>query len=242
MKKTDQGRTTETQDRARQPAAGQQREPSQTTTAPSGRSDQDSRTGPRRDTSREATTGSSLNVAPEVQTKFTNVIERQNVRSVTNVNFSVSVGSTIPRSVRLYDVPREIVVSNPEFRGKKYVVIRDEIVIIEPRTHKIVAIIPRSGRATTGTTDRQSTSARIQLAPEERRIIRETVINQQQVPRCEDVRISVGVELPHSIELRPFPEVVVREVPEIRSYQFCVMHQDVVIVDPREYRIVEVIK
>ena len=189
--------------------------------------------------------GASSNVPPQVQSRFTEVIERQRVRPVNDVNISVSVGAPLPRSVRVYDVPRDVVEIYPEFRGKRYTVVLDEIVVIEPRTNQVVAVLPRSGRATTGTTTstttRQSTSSRIQLAPEQRRMIRETVISQS-APRCDQVEITVGHDVPRSIDLRMFPEDIMRDIPEIRSYRFCVRNDEVVLIDPNEYRIVEVIE
>jgi hypothetical protein len=252
MNRTGQGRPDRANQRGersqdRAPGAGRQGQTGQSTTAPSGRSGDRAGSRPdttRQDTSRQdrSTTSTSVNVRPEVQERFTRVIERQNIRS--DVNISVSVGSPLPRSVRVYDVPREIVEISPEFRGRKYTVVRDEIVIIEPRTNKVVAVIPRSGRATTGTTTsvRQTASSRLQLAPEKRRLIRETVIREQSTPRCEDLTITVGESVPRTIRLGPFPEDIVREVPEIRSYRFCVQNDEVVLIDPTEYRIVEVIE
>jgi len=120
-------------------------------------------------------------------------------------------------------------------------VVRDEIVIIEPSTHKVVTVIQRSGRSTTGAAPSTTSSSRLQLAPEKRRMIRETVIKEQAAPRCSDVQMQVGTEVSRSIRLNPFPEEVVREVPEIRSYQFCIKDNDVVLVDPGEHRIIEVL-
>jgi hypothetical protein len=204
--------------------------------------------GGRSSTSSSTSTSGSAAAKPEVQSKFTEVIEKQRVKPVTNVNFSVSVGSTVPRSVHFYDVPRDIVTIYPEYRGKKFIVVRDEIVIIEPGTKKVVAVMPRSARTTTGastsgtsTSMRQSTSSKLQLAPEKRRVIRETVIKEQAAPRCVDLQVSVGAEVPRSLQLRHLPDVVVTEVPEIRSYDFCLNGDDVVLIDPSDYRIVEVI-
>ncbi len=204
--------------------------------------------GGRNSTSSSASTSGSAAAKPEVQSKFTEVIEKQRVKPVTNVNFSVSVGSTVPGSVHFYDVPRDIVTIYPEYRGKKFIVVRDEIVIIEPGTKKVVAVMPRSGRTTTGTSTsgtstsvRQSTSSKLQLAPEKRRVIRETVIKEQAAPRCTDLQVSIGAEVPRSLQLRHLPDMVVSEVPEIRSYDFCLSGDDVVLIDPSDYRIVEVI-
>jgi hypothetical protein len=57
------------------------------------------------------------------------------------VNFSLSVGVTVPRTVRVFDLPPEIVTIVPAYRGYKYVIVEDEILIIDPRTLRIVAVI-----------------------------------------------------------------------------------------------------
>jgi len=212
------------------------------------RTDSNSRSSTTNQNNQTSTTQGSTNtgaVTQEKQTKFNAVIEKQRIQPVTNANFSVSVGTSIPRSVQLHQVPRDIVTVYPEYRGKEFVVVHDEIVIVEPGTRKIVTVIPRSGRATTGTsTSRTSTSSssRLQLAPEKRRLIRETVIKERSAPRCSDLEMSVGAEVPRSLQLRPLPDLIVQDVPAIRSYEFCVKDDDVVLVDPSDYRIVEVIQ
>jgi hypothetical protein len=69
-----------------------------------------------------------------------------NVQPLTNVEFSVSVGSTVPTSVTtLYDCPdnvERILTGLPEC---KYIVVRDQIVILEPRTRRIVTVIEHRG-------------------------------------------------------------------------------------------------
>jgi hypothetical protein len=54
---------------------------------------------------------------------------------------SVSVGTRIPSSVRVHTLPQEVIVIYPEWRGYDYILVGDQIVIISPRTHEIVAII-----------------------------------------------------------------------------------------------------
>lgn|SRR5262249_24358528 len=193
--------------------------------------------------SAQGSTTNSTSVTAEQQTKFNQVIEKQKVQSINNVNFSVSVGSTVPASVRFHDVPREIVTIYPQYRDKKFIVVHDEIVIIEPRSHKIVSVIPRSGRATTGTSTsvRQTTSSKLQLSPEKRRKIHDVVMRERVSPAREDIRVTVGEDVPRTLEFHTFSEEIVREVPEVRSYQFFIKGNDVVLVDPGEHRIVEVI-
>ena len=58
-----------------------------------------------------------------------------------NLNVSVSVGTRIPTSVHLYPLPQQVIVIYPEWRGYDYILVGDQIVIIDPRTHEIVAIV-----------------------------------------------------------------------------------------------------
>jgi hypothetical protein len=47
----------------------------------------------------------------------------------------------VPRSVRVVRVPDTIVEVRPEWRGFLYFVYNDEIIIVEPDSLKIVAVI-----------------------------------------------------------------------------------------------------
>jgi hypothetical protein len=58
-----------------------------------------------------------------------------------DVHFSLSVGTRVPRSVHVLDLPSDIVEIVPAYRGYKYVLVGDEIVIIDPATFEIVAVI-----------------------------------------------------------------------------------------------------
>ena len=69
------------------------------------------------------------------------MLKTSSVNRVTNVNFHVSVGTVVPQSVHLVAVPQEIVVIHPAWRGFLYFVVNDEIIIVEPGSLKIVAVI-----------------------------------------------------------------------------------------------------
>jgi hypothetical protein len=60
-----------------------------------------------------------------------------------NLNISISVGAEIPDRVRVHRLPPEIVTIAPEYRDYDYFSTDDDIVIVEPRTHRIVSQIPR---------------------------------------------------------------------------------------------------
>jgi len=57
------------------------------------------------------------------------------------VNFTLSVGAVVPRTVRIFDLPPDIVTIVPAYRGYKYVIVEEEILIIDPRTLRIIAVL-----------------------------------------------------------------------------------------------------
>jgi hypothetical protein len=78
----------------------------------------------------------------EQRTKITTVIKEQKVQPVTNVNFSVSVGTRVPRAVHLHPLPAPVIAVYPAWRGFEFILVGDEIVVIDPGTLEIVAVIP----------------------------------------------------------------------------------------------------
>jgi hypothetical protein len=94
----------------------------------------------------QSTTGqgaaaTGANLTAEQRTKISTSIKQVNVRPVTNVNFNVSVGTVVPRTVELHPLPASIIEVYPAWRGYRFVLVEDEIIIIEPSTYKIVAVI-----------------------------------------------------------------------------------------------------
>jgi len=89
------------------------------------------------------TRGGSVQLSEDQRSQIKTIIGRdRGPRFSGNVNFSVSVGTRIPRSVHIVVLPEEIVLLIPEYRGYDYFLVGDEIVIVDPRTLEIVAIIP----------------------------------------------------------------------------------------------------
>jgi len=96
-----------------------------------------------------AGTGSQTNVNvqinPEQRTRIREVILKGGHApkvSRSEVNFSIRVGTRVPRErIHLAPVPEEIVQIVPRYRGFLYFVFEDEIVIVDPKTLEIVAVI-----------------------------------------------------------------------------------------------------
>jgi hypothetical protein len=87
-----------------------------------------------------ADTSGAVKLTTEQRTKITTIIRQQKVAPA-QLNVSVRVGTHVPDSIRFYPLPVEVLVVYPEWRGYDYIMVGDEILVINPRTHEIVAII-----------------------------------------------------------------------------------------------------
>ena len=85
--------------------------------------------------------GAGAKLSTEQRTQITTVIRDQHVQPLNNVNFSISVGTRVPRDVRFHPLPREVVTVYPEWRGYEFVLVNNQIVVVDPRTYEIVAIL-----------------------------------------------------------------------------------------------------
>jgi hypothetical protein len=87
-------------------------------------------------------TRTNVNVTPEKRARIhETIIHERNAARVSSVNFDVSVGAQIARGVPLTTLPRAIVEIEPEWRDFQYFIIGQEIVIVDPRSLEIVAIV-----------------------------------------------------------------------------------------------------
>jgi hypothetical protein len=86
--------------------------------------------------------GAGARLTTEQRTRISTVIRDQHVAPVSNVSFAVSVGTRVPREIGFHPLPQEIVTIYPEWRGYEFFLVRDEIVVVDPRTLEIVAVLP----------------------------------------------------------------------------------------------------
>ena len=83
------------------------------------------------------TTG-SVTIAPEKRT-----IIRQQLGTAKPVTIKerVTVGATVPETVELQSVPETIVSDIPSVKGYRYFVYNDDVVLVDPKTRKVVTIV-----------------------------------------------------------------------------------------------------
>ena len=85
--------------------------------------------------------GAAAKLSTEQRTQITSVIKETRVQPVTNVNFAISVGTRVPRDVSFHALPPQVVTIYPEWRSYKYILVKEQIVIIDPNTYEIVAVL-----------------------------------------------------------------------------------------------------
>ena len=189
----------------------------------------------------ERSSGSAkVSINDDQRTRIAAAISSTNVRSV-NVNFRIATGVVVPRTVVLHVLPTSIVAIVPQYRGYRYFVTNDEIVIVEPRRKTIIATLPAGG---TARAQAPASAKRISFSDEQREVIRKraSTLRSSATTGAGTSRILVEQEVPATIELQEFPAEIVTEVPLVRSYRFFRQDNDVFVVDPTERRVIEIIR
>lgn len=85
--------------------------------------------------------GAGAKLSTEQRTTIRTSITKQNIQPVTNINFAISVGTRVPRSVSFHPLPADVVTVYPDWRGYEFFLVREQIVVVNPRTLEIVAVL-----------------------------------------------------------------------------------------------------
>jgi Protein of unknown function (DUF1236) len=160
----------------------------------------------------------------------------------TSGNVNVNVGEPLPGSVELLPLPPSIVDIVPEYRGYDYVVVRDEIVIVQPSTRKVVEVIHRGGE-THAMGEAIGHGHRLTLSQSQQRLIRDTVTREHLPEAQVGEQFSYGVTVPPDVMLEPVPQPLIAQIPMIEQYRMFVVGGDrIVLVDPDTREVVDVIE
>jgi hypothetical protein len=156
--------------------------------------------------------------------------------------------------VHFQPLPADVVEIAPQYRGYDFFVAREDIVIVEPSTYKIVDVLPRSGRSRAEVPASQPTAAaapsrKTTFSDNDREVIRRHARSSRTESRTEEqrttgsatssTRVRVGDRLPDSVEIRSFPDEVHRESPALREYRYIERDNRTYVVEPRERTIIE---
>jgi hypothetical protein len=80
-------------------------------------------------------------MSTEQTVRFRETLKGENAERLTGVQFSIAIGEEVPRSVHFHRLPPRIVEYAPQYRDFDYILVGDDILIVDPSTHRIVAVI-----------------------------------------------------------------------------------------------------
>jgi hypothetical protein len=181
--------------------------------------------------------GARASLSQDQRTQMREKLSSHREARVTNVNFSVNIGTRVPRDFRAVHVlPADIVTIVPQYRGYRYFIYEERVVIIHPQRYEIVEVIevdsgPRRGGSVTAT---------LSLSPPQRTLIIRH-IPRDHVARGVSIELALGAEVPSTVELYEFPEDVLVEVPSLKPYRYVVLERRVAVVDPSNRAVIEVL-
>ena len=80
-------------------------------------------------------------MSTEQNVRFRENMKGEKAERLTGVPFSISIGDEVPRSVHYYRLPARVVEYAPQYRDFDYILVGDDILILDPHSHRIVAVI-----------------------------------------------------------------------------------------------------
>ncbi len=87
-----------------------------------------------------------------------------------------------------------------------------------------------------------ATARTINITAEQRHIIKEIVLKASNVEKAPaDVDVTVGSTVPSTVTVQPFPTDVSTKVPQVKTHTFFVQGDKVIIVNPVDNKIAEVV-
>jgi hypothetical protein len=114
-----------------------------------------------------------------------------------------------------------------------------------PITAALVLILSCASSVTPAQTPAQEPaviSPKLNLTLEQRHVIREIIKDIKIEPAAAEIRVAVGEKVPQDVKLQPMPSEVARKVPQVKTHRFFVTGGQIVIVDPKDNVVAEVIK
>jgi hypothetical protein len=85
--------------------------------------------------------GAQAALSAEHHARFRGTIRSERVTPLNEVRFSVTIGEAVPRTVHLNRLPAPVLEYAPQYRGYEYILVGDNILIVDPSTLRIVAVI-----------------------------------------------------------------------------------------------------
>ena len=104
----------------------------------------------------------------------------------------------------------------------------------------MISCITPNIRAETLAQEFTTAPPKLNLTLEQRYIIKE-IIKDMKIERAPAKVLTVGDQIPHNIRLQPIPSDVAQKAPQIKTHKFFVAGKQIIIVNPRDNKVAEII-
>jgi hypothetical protein len=181
----------------------------------------------------------SSQIGERERTTIVNRLSRDRSAVSTNINIDVNVGTRLPSRAKIRPLPRSVVQILPQYRGYRYTVMEDEIIIVEPGTRRIVDVISERTTSRAAVRNTSRLSGRITLSDEHRSILLRSARRMETAPTSGG---SGALSNLSCLELQAVPQEVLSANPELKTVRMLSIGEQVVLIDPDQRRIVEVVE
>jgi hypothetical protein len=167
------------------------------------------------------------------KTKVFSTLKSSKQASKQRIDVSVNVGQRLPARVHARPLPRTVVEVMPQYRGYDYVMVRDEIAIVRPGTREVVDVIQQPGSSSSVASMSTGSSTTIHLTDQQRDTLR------REAKRFTTSQVSSAGS--QCLTLQPVPASLANASPDLKKYRMLAIGNDIVLVDPGQKTVVDVI-
>ncbi len=227
--------------------------------------------------------GGRVQLSERQQNRMRQLLEQRGARSFTRNDFNVQIGAVVPPSVQFYPLPPDVISMVPQFRGYDYVMVDNDIAIIDPGTREVVSVLGEAGPppATYGYEEREGGfyggpggyerrqgrgygtarrdeegyrggyrerrgeaygyAPRVRLDTRQERALYRGIISEAR-SNLRQVCVRVGDRVPESVDIEPVPRNIAAEAPDAERFDYFVLNDQVVLVDPDTRVVVDMIE
>lgn len=88
------------------------------------------------------TSSGELTLNGDQRTQLKNAVKHAKLKRQENVGFTIAVGAAVPQQANTRDLPPAIAKTVPSKHSLQYVLVRDQLILVDKETRRIVAIVP----------------------------------------------------------------------------------------------------
>jgi hypothetical protein len=90
-------------------------------------------------------TAEPLKLSEQQRQQIRDFFAKQKGDRAKDVNFTLAIGSAVPQGVPLQKLPAEVASALGGYQADQYVLVGNQLVIVEPNARRVVAIVPGIG-------------------------------------------------------------------------------------------------